>query len=200
MRLLRNCLRPVWQKLVKLYAIRGKVGYGEDLHLGIGSKLFAARSLTIGRDVYIGKFCTIECDRRIGDDVLIGNAVGSVGRHDHDFTAVGVPIRRTRWIVGPSYCGGRKRNEVIISSDAWIGYGAIVLSGVTVGRGANVAAGAAVREDVLPYTIVAGNPALQIGVRFSEAVASQHEALLTTRAAVTSRTRKACGTVGVAGP
>lgn len=54
---------------------------------------------------------------------------------------------------------------VMIGDRAWIGYGALVLPGVTIGEGAVVAAGAVVTKDVAPYTIVGGNPARPIGQR-----------------------------------
>ena len=51
-----------------------------------------------------------------------------------------------------------------ICNDVWIGMNAIILKGVTVGEGAIVAAGAVVTNDVAPYTIVAGNPAVMVKV------------------------------------
>jgi acetyltransferase-like isoleucine patch superfamily enzyme len=178
MKLLINLLRPFWLRLFKLYAIRGNVTCQRDLHLGIGSKIFAPRRLTIGRAVYIGKLCTIECDGEIGDEVMIANAVGIVGRYDHDYTVVGKSIRRAPWVGDADYAKHDRNSEVVIGSDVWIGYGAIVLSGVTVGRGAIVAAGSVVTRDVRPYAIVAGNPAREVGSRFSPEVAARHEALL----------------------
>lgn len=56
--------------------------------------------------------------------------------------------------------------EIHIQDDAWIGYGAIILTGVTIGRGSVVGAGSVVSRDVAPYDIVAGNPARRIGRRF----------------------------------
>jgi maltose O-acetyltransferase len=50
-------------------------------------------------------------------------------------------------------------NKVTIEDDAWIGAGAIIFPGVTVGRGAIVGAGSIVRDNVQPFTIVAGSPA-----------------------------------------
>ena|GEM_PF-430991 len=182
MKLLLACLRPLWLRIFKLYAIRGNVICMKDLHLGIGSKIFAPTRLTIGRDVYIGKLCTIECDGEIGDGVMIANAVGIVGRHDHDFTVVGTSIRRAPWIGDKDYVKGERKTDVTIGSDVWIGYGAIVLSGVAVGRGAIVAAGSVVTRDVRPYAIVAGNPAREVGSRFSADVAIRHEQLLRARA------------------
>ncbi|MGJ8696669.1 MAG: acyltransferase [Verrucomicrobiaceae bacterium] len=58
--------------------------------------------------------------------------------------------------------------EVRIGDRVWIGYRAIVLPGVTIGEGAVVASGAVVTKDVRPYTIVAGNPAREIGERSRE--------------------------------
>jgi maltose O-acetyltransferase len=55
--------------------------------------------------------------------------------------------------------------KIVIEDYVWIGTGVIVLPGVTVGRGAVIAAGSIVSKSVNPYTIVAGNPAVQIGVR-----------------------------------
>lgn len=48
---------------------------------------------------------------------------------------------------------------IAVGDYAWIGAGAIILPGVTIGEGAVVAAGAVVTKDVAPRMIVAGNPA-----------------------------------------
>ena len=55
--------------------------------------------------------------------------------------------------------------DVVIGNRAWIGYGALILPGITIGDGAVVGAGAVVTKDVEPFTIVAGNPARKIGER-----------------------------------
>lgn len=55
--------------------------------------------------------------------------------------------------------------DVTIGDRVWIGYGAILLPGLTVGEGAVVGAGAVVTKDVAPFKIVAGNPARIIGDR-----------------------------------
>lgn len=52
---------------------------------------------------------------------------------------------------------------ICINDDAWIGAGAIILPGVTVGNKSIVGAGSVVTKDVPPFTIVAGNPARVIG-------------------------------------
>jgi acetyltransferase-like isoleucine patch superfamily enzyme len=60
------------------------------------------------------------------------------------------------------------RGPTVIGNDVWIGLDAIVLSGITIGDGAVVSAGAVVTKDVPPYAIVGGNPAKIIAYRFSE--------------------------------
>lgn len=56
--------------------------------------------------------------------------------------------------------------DIIVDDDVWIGYGAAIMSGVHIGQGAIVAAGAIVTKDVPPYAIVGGVPAKIIKYRF----------------------------------
>lgn len=62
------------------------------------------------------------------------------------------------------------QGDIVIGNDVWIGYEAIVLSGVTIGDGAIVGTRAVVTKDVPPYTIVGGIPAKPIRNRFSDEV------------------------------
>lgn len=61
-----------------------------------------------------------------------------------------------------------KKGNTTIGNDVWIGFNATIMSGVTVGDGAIIAANATVVKDVAPYTIVGGNPAALINKRFSD--------------------------------
>jgi acetyltransferase-like isoleucine patch superfamily enzyme len=61
----------------------------------------------------------------------------------------------------------------IIEHDVWIGQNAQLARGITIGTGAVIAAGAVVTKDVIPYTIVGGNPAKAIRDRFPKATAKQ---------------------------
>ena len=117
----------------------------------------------------------MECDGQIGDYVMLANNVGLIGRYDHDHRRVGRPIRRAPWIGDAEYQGEGKGLQVVIEDDVWIGYNAVVLSGVTVGRGAIVAAGSVVTKDIPPYAIAAGNPARKVRERFTRDQIVKHE-------------------------
>lgn len=58
--------------------------------------------------------------------------------------------------------------DVVLEGDNWIGMGVYILKGVTIGRGAVVAAGSIVTKDVPPYSIVGGVPAKVLKMRFEE--------------------------------
>ena len=141
--------------------------HGPGLHIGTRARLWAPKRIAIGRCVYIGKDVTIEANCTIGDYGLIANRVAVVGRHDHDFTAIGYPVRFSPWIGSRRFTSPFIEEEAVIGDDVWIGYGAIVLTGVTIGRGAIIAAGSVVTKDVPAYAIAAGVPARVVGKRFS---------------------------------
>lgn len=63
--------------------------------------------------------------------------------------------------------------DIIIGDDVWIGYRSTILSGVHIGQGAIVAAGAVVTKDVPPYAIVGGVPAKVIKYRFTDELISE---------------------------
>ncbi|MEM0964183.1 MAG: DapH/DapD/GlmU-related protein, partial [Bacteroidota bacterium] len=149
-------VKRLWQSVYRRYGIRRNVQHGDNLHLGLWTVVDATVGLTIGDDVYIGKGCTVECNGSIGDGVMLGNHVGLIGRHDHDVSAIGHMVRHAPWIGDEDFDPAKKAERLVVESDVWIGYSATVLSGVTVGRGAIVAAGALVARDVPPYAIVGG--------------------------------------------
>ena len=78
--------------------MRGHVQVGDRVHIGLASTLWAPERLVIDHDVYIGRLCVLECDGEIGSGTLIGNHVALVGRYDHDWRAVGVPMVYSPWI------------------------------------------------------------------------------------------------------
>lgn len=142
---------------------------GKSLHIGARFTVWAPDAVEFGDNVYIGKDVLIECNARVGSNVLVANRVAFVGKLDHDFRAVGIPIRFSPWVGDELNVNTDARKPVVIEDDVWVGFGAILLSGVTIRRGAIVAAGSVVVRDVPSYSIVGGNPAAVIGHRFSEA-------------------------------
>lgn len=61
------------------------------------------------------------------------------------------------------------RGDTLIGNDVWVGYGATIMPGVTIGDGAIIATASVVTKDVPPYAIVGGNPAALIRYRFDDA-------------------------------
>jgi phosphonate metabolism protein (transferase hexapeptide repeat family) len=119
----------------------------------------------------IGKFCSIAAMTRINP----GNHPMHRASHAH-FT-----YRASSYFSGEAddadFFEWRRAHRVVIGHDVWIGHGAIVLPGRSVGDGAVIAAGSIVTKDVTPYTIVAGNPARPIRQRFPTPIAARMEKL-----------------------
>lgn len=167
------------QTKIKVLACRKVLTHGDDLHLGARSRVWAPSHVRMGNQVYVGKDVHIEANCRIGNHCLLANRVAIVGRHDHDFSAVGFPVRFSPWVGSKCFPSRYADEEAVIEDDVWLGYGTIVLTGVTVGRGSVVAAGSVITRDVPPYSIAAGVPARVIGKRFEDQdTIDRHEAAI----------------------
>lgn len=147
----------------------------EGFHAGRGVAFWCKNNLSIGKNFYIGRFSQIECDAEIGDNVIFANYVALVGRYDHNYKQIGVPIRLASKIMDVDYDWKGINSKVIIEDDVWVGYGSILVSGIKIGRGSIIAAGSIVTKDIEPYTIVGGNPAKFIKYRFTEDEIIEHE-------------------------
>lgn len=151
---------------------------GEGCVLEEGVRIFHPENVVLGRNVYVGHDTLLKGYHRnlleIGDESWIGqqcffhSAGGlSIGRR----VGVGPAVRiltSTHREAGrdvPILFSPLELAPVRVDDDADLGIGAILLPGVTVGRGAQVGAGAVVTEDVPPYTVVAGVPARRIRER-----------------------------------
>lgn len=156
------------QTKIKAFVCRRVLTHGVDLHLGARTRIWAPSHVRMGNQVYVGKDVHIEANCRIGNYCLIANRVAIVGRHDHDFSTVGFPVRFSPWVGSQRFPSQYADEEAVIEDDVWLGYSTIVLTGVTVGRGSVVAAGSVVTRDIPPYSIAAGVPAKVIGKRFDD--------------------------------
>ena len=105
--------------------------------------------LVIGNNVGIAQNCFIQVRGKvtIGNDVMFGPGV-SIFSEDHGFSDTDVPMLEQAEI----------RKGVTIENDVWIGTRAVILDGVTIGKGSIIAAGSIVKASVPPYSIVAGVP------------------------------------------
>lgn len=65
--------------------------------------------------------------------------------------------------------------DVIIEGDSWFGINVTILSGVTIGRGSIIAAGAVVTKSCPPYSIIGGIPAKVLKFRFTIEEVMEHE-------------------------
>jgi phosphonate metabolism protein (transferase hexapeptide repeat family) len=119
----------------------------------------------------IGKFCSIAAMTRINP-----------GNHPmHRASQAHFTYRASAYFPGEpdeaDFFSWRRDRHVSIGNDVWIGHGAIVLAGRSIGDGAVIAAGAVVTKDVAPYCIVGGNPAKPIRQRFQADIAIRMLAL-----------------------
>jgi acetyltransferase-like isoleucine patch superfamily enzyme len=123
----------------------GRVVVGADATL-VGAVFMCAGDITIGERVIVSYNVTIaDCDFHPRDpDERIRDAIANAPEGDRS--------QRPPLVSRP----------VVIEDDVWVGIGAIVLKGVTIGRGARVGAGAVVTSDVPAGAWVAGNPARRV--------------------------------------
>ena len=108
----------------------------------------------------IGKFCSIACGTR-----FLFNCANHTLNSLSTYT---FPLFYEEWNLEKSnvVSAWDNKGDIIIGDDVWIGYEAVIMSGVHVGSGAIIAARAVVTKDVPPYTIVGGTPAREIRKRF----------------------------------
>ena len=114
----------------------------------------------------IGKFCSIACGARF--------VFTSANHTLQSLSTYPFPLFFEEWGLDKANVTDSwdNKGDIVIGNDVWIGYEAVVMSGVTIGDGAIVGARAVVTKDVPPYTIVGGVPAKPIRKRFSEEVIS----------------------------
>ena len=112
--------------------------------------------VSLGDRSWLGPFCLVYGNGgvRIGADVLVA-AHTTINTVAHESTRCDIPINAQPVITAP----------VVIEDDVWIGLNAVILQGVTIGRGAIVGAGAVVNKSIPAWSIAVGVPARVIGRR-----------------------------------
>ena len=113
-----------------------------------------------GESLHIGSFCSI------AKDVVF--MLGGEHRLDWISTYPFGHIYGVEMGIPPVQGHPKSRGSIEIGNDVWIGQGAWILSGIRIGDGAVIGAKSVVTKNVLPYSIVAGNPAKEIKLRFTK--------------------------------
>lgn len=113
------------------------------------ANFYTGWELEIGDDSSLGINCRLPFDLKVGKDVMMGPDVIVIGEN-HRFASLDVPMHAQ---------GNKEYPPVRIEDDVWIGARAIILPGITIGKGAIIGAGAVVTKDVPAFAICNGNPA-----------------------------------------
>lgn len=141
--------KKIRQFLIKRFILR----CGDDVNPE--PRAVFSSDLSIGSNSGVGPNSRIYGKISIGKDVMMGPEVVILTKH-HETKDVTIPMISQ---------GFQDELPVVILDDVWIGTRAIIMPGVTIGRGAIVGAGAVVTKDVSEYSIVGGVPAKVIGDR-----------------------------------
>lgn len=148
-RLVRKPINFYKKVLFRLAEVGEGVQFGGGVHIPAGSRL--------GNFCYLGSGFYSPSPVSVGDLCMISTSVKIVG-NDHGVDNPRVPTRLDfRW----------RHLVTTIRADVWIGHGAILRSGICIGTGSVIGAGAVVVKDVPANSIVGGNPAKLIRPRFS---------------------------------
>lgn len=107
----------------------------------------------------IGNYCSIAPG--VTFILSADHAINTISTFPYKVKTMGIPFE------------GKSKGNIEVGDDVWLGYGATILSGVRIGQGAVVAAGAVVTSDVPAYAIVGGVPAKVIRYRFSRELISE---------------------------
>lgn len=145
---------------VRSVLVGGKISHWKkQIYIMPNCKFENVRNMDFGRYIFINHDVVFSTPHgmKVGDFVMIGPKCLFATVH-HSFDEWKTPMIFQPASVKP----------IVIEDDVWIGANVTVLGGVTIGRGAVIAAGSVVTKDVEPYAIVGGVPAKHIRYRFDE--------------------------------
>ena len=134
-----------------------------------------AYRLKIGRYTNIGELCVFRGHQiEIGQFCDFGQNIRFlISDHDWSKTSMRSKLYRDFFDISKEGLAGsnifrRQKGPITVGNDVFIGDSSIILAGVSIGHGSIIGAGAIVTKDVEPYSIVAGNPAVEIRKRFDK--------------------------------
>jgi acetyltransferase-like isoleucine patch superfamily enzyme len=139
------------------------IGKNSYINGELKTLLYGGR-IEIGENSYVGSNTKIwsGVDIKIGNNVLISHNVHIVDTASHEINHM---ERATSFIKtvtnGGDYLekGSVLTSPILIEDYVWINFNVIILKGVTIGKGAIIAAGSVITKDVPPFVLVGGNPA-----------------------------------------
>lgn len=149
---------------------------GSSVWVPPGCQFFGIENIHVGNRVAFGIGTVVLSTRAkvvIQNDVMTGPNV-TIVTGDHRVDILG----RTMFSIHDDEKLPENDRDVLIENDVWIGANAVILKGVTIGRGSIVSAGAVVTKDVPPYAIVGGVPAKVLKYRFTDEQIDEHEKIL----------------------
>ena len=200
--MIRNLLKPLWHfyRRNRLHRSHPYIFNSEVSDLSGLDPTAKIRDSNLSGKIIVGRRCILDNCRisadgpvRIGDHSILSGPVGIVARMNfveigkfcslgpyvslwesslHDYT------RLTSYSLFTEFFGDLRKDVISkgpirIGNDVWLGTHATILSGVTIGDGCVIGAGSVVCQDVPPYTIAAGVPAVPIKQRFPEELIRQ---------------------------
>jgi acetyltransferase-like isoleucine patch superfamily enzyme len=134
--------------------------------------MFRIEKVIVGKKTYgilnVVDFSPLNNKLKIGSYCSISPGVQFLLGGEHQINSISTYPFKVKCF-GYEYEAGSK-GDIIVGDDVWIGTNAIICSGLKIGQGAIVAAGAVVTKEVLPYAVVGGNPARVIKYRFGQDV------------------------------
>jgi len=131
----------------------GTISVGNNTFINGGTSLISRDEIRIGNNVTIAWGCTLydhnshSLDyKERQKDIMNQNEAYRAGlyfTHNKEWDCV-------------------KSGKIVIEDNVWIGFDSVILKGITIGEGAIIGARSVVRQDIEPWTVVAGNPAVVI--------------------------------------
>ena len=162
-------------RIIKLLVCRRKWKKKNKHNYTIPKEPFNTELVEVGRETYGELTVVAFSDKhrlKIGSFCSIAGRVVFLPDAEHPINLISTFPFKVRMLQSKEAEASGK-GDIVIDDDVWIGYGAMILSGVHIGQGAVVAAGAVVTEDVPPYAVVGGVPAGVIKYRFSDELISE---------------------------
>ena len=175
MECLKYTLASDLYKQIKLNAMKRKWRKKNPHNMTVPVSIFNIDNVEVGKKTY-GRLKVIDFANdnklKIGNYVSMADDITFILDAEHHLNNISTYPFRTN-LLKSRVSEAFGKGDIIVDDDVWIGYGVTILSGVHIGQGAVIAAGAVVTKDIPPYAIVGGVPARVIKYRFSKDIVDE---------------------------